>query len=286
MSATVFDPRQCALGEGPLWHPERQQLFWFDILGQRLLSRENDQAREWLFDEIVTAAGWASRDQLLIASETKLFLFDLESQQSGDICPLDSDNPATRSNDGRADPCGGFWIGTMGKSGEKHAGAIYRYYRGELRKLIPNVTTPNSICFAPDGTRAYFADSLTSRIMRQSLDAQGWLKGDPAIHIDLSADNLIPDGSVTDVHGNLWNAQWGAGRVACYTPDGTFKHAVRIPGLHSSCPAFGGPDMSTLFCTTAQQHMTSEFIRAHPENGQTFATQTDTKGWPEPRVLL
>jgi len=286
MTATLYDPRQCLLGEGPLWHPERQQLFWFDILGLKLLSRENDQPRDWQFSEIVSAAGWISHDQLLIASETQLFVYDLESAQSDHICKLESDDPTTRSNDGRADPMGGFWIGTMGKAAEKNAGAIYRYYKGELRKLFPNITIPNSICFAPDGRRAYFADTLTGLIMRQPLDAEGWPKGDPELHIDLRAEGLNPDGSVTDAHGNLWNAQWGAARVACYAPDGTFKQAIKVPGLHSSCPAFGGQDMTSLFCTTAQELLSPDVIAAHPENGRTFVAQTDSKGWPEPRVIL
>ena len=131
----VFDDTRCALGEGPLWHPEREQLFWFDILSQRLLTRDRGKTRIVQFDEHVSAAGWVSSTELLIASETRFLLFDVERERSEDVEGLEPDNVLTRSNDGRADPWGGFWIGTMAKDQTDHAGAIYRYYEGQLTKL-------------------------------------------------------------------------------------------------------------------------------------------------------
>jgi sugar lactone lactonase YvrE len=79
MTATVFDATRCALGEGPLWHPGRGQLFWFDILGHRLMTRTGGETQVWQFAEHVSAAGWVDNVRLLIASETKLFLFDVAS---------------------------------------------------------------------------------------------------------------------------------------------------------------------------------------------------------------
>ncbi|MEP6333662.1 MAG: SMP-30/gluconolactonase/LRE family protein, partial [Anderseniella sp.] len=122
----VFDSTPCTLGEGPLWHPERGQLFWFDIIGKTLFCREGQTLHQWRFDENVSAAGWVDRDTLLIASETGLFRFDIETGRQCLVQTLEADNAATRSNDGRADPWGGFWIGTMGKNAEPKAGAIYR----------------------------------------------------------------------------------------------------------------------------------------------------------------
>ena len=115
----VHDSTICALGEGPLWHPLREQLYWFDIIRYRLHTREGDRTKTWQFDEHVSAAGWVDEERFLIASETKLFLFNVETGQSEDVFPLEADNRATRSNDGRADPFGGFWIGTMGKAAAK-----------------------------------------------------------------------------------------------------------------------------------------------------------------------
>ena len=95
----------------------------------------------------------------------------------------------------------------MGKGAEAYTGAIYRWYRGELRQLFDRITVSNSICFAPCGTRAYFADTLAGRIMCVALDGEGWPVGKPAVFADMKADRLNPDGSVVDAEGCLWNAQ-------------------------------------------------------------------------------
>ena len=283
----TYDDTPCALGEGPLWHPERGQLFWFDILGRRLLTREDGATRLWEFDRIVSAAGWIDRDRLLIASETDLFVFDLATGASETLCPLEADRPDTRSNDGRADPWGGFWIGTMGKAAETGAGAFYRWHRGELRRLHAGISIPNSVCFSPDRRHAYFTDTPTRIIRRQPLDPEtGWPSGEAEDWLDLNGEELNPDGSVTDAEGNLWNAQWGARRVACYSADGTFLRAVGFPGRHTSCPAFGGEGFSTLFCTTAREQLSPEVLTAEPLNGLTFAAEDAGRGLAEHRVIL
>lgn len=286
MTVEVFDDTPCKLGEGPFWHPERAQLFWFDIIGKRLHSRENAHARSWKFDEQVSAAGWIDRDRLLIASETGLFIFQLESGEREDLCALEAGNGVTRSNDGRADPWGGFWIGTMGKNAEPRAGSIYRYYRGELRQLSNAITIPNAICFSPDRRFAYFTDTPTRVIMRQSLDPDhGWPKGEAFDWLDLNEDGVNPDGAIVDADGNFWNAQWGAHRVACYSPDGAFLSAVSFPAAHTTCPALGGPDLGTLFCTSALQGLSQAALSEEPRNGQTFAAKVTARGQPEHRVI-
>lgn len=285
--STVYDDRPCELGEGPLWHPLRQQLFWFDIVGKRMLTREGNQPRSWQFDEYVSAAGWVDKDTLLIASETGLWRFDLLTGQKELIAPLETDDTITRSNDGRADPWGGFWIGTMGKNAEPGAGAIYRYWQGELRQLVPDVNISNAICFSPDRSCAYYADTATKQAMRWSLNAaNGWPEGDSTVFLDLRVECLNPDGAVVDANGNLWIAQWGAGRVAAYSPAGHFLTAIPFNAAHTSCPAFGGTDLTTLYCTTAREGLDEETLVNQPSNGMTFAATGAGKGQAEHRVVL
>lgn len=279
----IFDDRPCALGEGPLWHPLRQQLFWFDITGKRLLTRAGDTPGEWRFDRMVSAAGWISHDELLIASDTNLFRFNVETGLQAPVAALEADNADTRSNDGRADPQGGFWIGTMGLTESPGTGAIYRYYRGELRRLFPGISIPNAICFTPDGKTAHFADTVTGCVMRVALDANGWPKGQPEVFLDLTAEGLNPDGAVIDATGIMWLAQWGAARVAAYAPDGQFLRAIPFDAPHTSCPAFGG---DTLYCTTALQGMDAANRAAHPYAGKTFMAAGIATGQPEHQVIL
>lgn len=283
---TVFDDRPCTLGEGPLWHPERQQLFWFDILEQTLMTRTAAGPGSWTFDECVSAAGWVDHDTLLIASETALWTFDLRNGQRERIVPLEADNPVTRSNDGRADPFGGFWIGSMGKEMEPGVGSIHRYYRGELRKLYDGITVSNSICFAPDGGFAHFSDTPTNQVMKQALDADGWPVGAPEVFLDLRADRLNPDGAVIAADGTYWVALWGASQLAAYAPDGKFVQAIDLPARHVTCPAFGGDALSTLYCTSARMGLNEALIADQPTNGMVFSMAVGMAGQPEHRVLL
>ncbi|THD85719.1 SMP-30/gluconolactonase/LRE family protein [Aliigemmobacter aestuarii] len=280
----IFDDRPCTLGEGPLWHPGRDALFWFDIVNRRMLSRGPDGTGQWDFAEMVSAAGWVDDESLLIASETSLFHFDPATAARRDLCALDAEDRRTRSNDGRADPQGGFWIGTMGKNAEPGLGAIWRWYRGTLRRLYPGITISNAICFAPDGRTAHFTDTVTARVMRVPLDAEGWPAGQPQVFLDLSGEGLNPDGAVVDADGLIWIAEWGAARVAAYAPDGSRVRSVSFDAPHTSCPAFG-PD-GTLFCTTALQGMGAGDRARFPDAGKTFAAAAVARGQTEHRVIL
>lgn len=282
MSVSVFSDIRCALGEGPMWHPERAELFWFDILGKRLHAKGAGGARQWQFDEHVSAAGRIDRDTLLIASESGLYRFDIGTGERTLVVALEADRVATRSNDGRADPWGGFWIGTMGKNAEPNAGAIYRFYRGEVRALVTQVTISNSICFAPDRSAAFYADTRVGKIMRQPLAAaDGWPAGAAQVFLDLGlSDALGIDGSVMDSEGCLWNAQWGASRVARYAPDGRLVETVALPTPQASCPAFGGADLKTLYITTAAEGATGD------DAGKTYATRIAVAGLADPEVRI
>lgn len=269
----IFDERACKLGEGPLWHPLRRELFWFDILGKALHSR----TKTWQFTEHVSAAGWMSATQLLIASETALFAFDLETGVRETVAELEADMPDNRSNDGRADPWGGFWIGTMGKKAQPKAGSIYRLFEGKLYRLFSDITISNAICFAPDKSCAYFTDTTTKQIMRVALDDEGWPNGATAVHLDLTTQGLSPDGAVTDARGNLWVAQWGASCVAVYDPTGNFIEAHEFSASQISCPALCNQG---LFATSASVGVTEA------DAGKTFFKSIPILSQIEYKVIM
>ena len=277
------DKRQCSLGEGAFWHPTRKQLFWFDILEKKLLTVDNENPLEWQFDEHVSAAGWIDENCLLIASETKLFSFNLGTSDLVNVCELEASIANNRSNDGRADPWGGFWISTMGKGAEHKAGSIYRFYNGQLRRLHDGITIPNSICFSPDETYAYFSDTSRQIIFKQTLIKEdGWPAGEAEVFADFSLEGLNPDGAVADKKGNIWCAFWGSSQIICLSSDGGFTKRVNVPARQPSCVAFGGDDFDTLYITSAREGMSS----ISDNDGQTFKFKSDSVGLPEPRVVL
>jgi sugar lactone lactonase YvrE len=151
----IFSDIACLLGEGPTYDPLSKTLHWFDILGRKLLAR-TDAGAVTVTDlpELTSALGIIDAGRQLLVTETGLHVRDTATGRITLHTPIEADNPATRSNDSRVHPCGAFWIGTMGKHAEKKAGAIYWFFRGEIRKIVPDVTIPNSICFSPDGATA------------------------------------------------------------------------------------------------------------------------------------
>lgn len=279
----VFDDRRCALGEGALWHPLRRQFFWFDIIGQRLMTRESDGTpREWRVDRMASAAGWVDEDRLLIGTDTGLALLDLRDGDLTDVAAIEADRPDTRSNDGRADRQGGFWISTMARRNHSTPGSIYRWYRGELRRIVTDLATPNAICFSQDGGTAFYTDGASLKIWRLALDADGWPMGARQLAVDCGALGIKPDGAVIDAGGAFVIAHWGGGRVVRVSPEGAMLAQLPVGGINSSCPALGGEGMSQMLVTTATENLD----QPDPGDGLTYLLDAPAPGLPEPQVML
>lgn len=281
-----FQAVQCRLGEGALW--ANQRLYWFDILSKQLHSCAEDASDHQVIalPEYFSAAALTNTDDLLLASETGLWRFNPITQALTKLIEIEADNPITRSNDGRADRHGGFWLGTMGKQAQSGAGALYRYYQGEVTCLYTGITISNSICFAPDGSKAYFADTALHTIYQWKLDTKGFPLGEPTVFIDLSAEQLSPDGSVIDSAGFLWNAQWGSSRVVRYSPLGQIDMVVGLPVTQPACPAFGGKDLKRLYVTSATVDLSTEALAHEPLAGSVFEVPLAVAGYPEGVVQL
>ncbi len=280
---SVIYEQPCRLGEGAFWHPIREQFFWFDIINKKLFTLDNGLSKSWQFDQHVSASAWIDEVTLLIASETHLFSFDIETNDRVDICELEANKDANRSNDGRADPWGGFWIGTMGKKAEHEQGAIYRFYNGQLVQLHHGISIPNSICFSPNEPLVYFSDTKQHIIFCQKLsDEDGWPEGDAEILVDLGPDMLNPDGAVVDATGNIWCALWGASQIACISKSGEIIYKLDVPPVQPTCPAFGGDGLLSMFLTSASEGL-DNFAKA---DGQVFEISLGVAGVAEYQVRL
>lgn len=282
----VFDDRVCGLGESPLWHPLRNELFWVDLPNNSLLSKGEHGSNAWVFDEMASAVAWIDRDTLLLAMESGLFAFDLRTEEKTLLCTIEENRPGNRSNDGRADPWGGFWVGTMGKSAETGQGAVYRWYRGELRMIASELSIPNGICFDRQRNLAYYADSPRHLVFSQSVDADtGWPVGDPGVFLDLSDSAPEPDGAVIDTSGCMWSAQWSASRIVCYSPEGRVLKALDATTPRPACPGFGGKDSADLYVTTAAIGL--DGTEAYGvDHGTTVVFSDVAEGVSEPPVVI
>ncbi len=269
------------LGEGPVWSVQRQRLFWTDIHGRRL----------WCFDPAAgTSRSWEPPDRiasmalrrdgtLLAAFARRFAIYDPDSERTETLHDFEPDQPTTRLNDGRCDRQGRFVAGgTDEGQPQRPISAVWRLDPDRsLHRLIPNVAIANSLCFSPDGRTLYMTDTPQRVIRAYDYDpASGGIGAERVFH-RLPPGPGSPDGSVVDSQGCLWNAEYGGGRVVRYAPDGTVDRVVTLPTPNTTCPAFGGPDLTTLYVTTA-----AEGTQGDPLAGALFAVETDVPGLPEP----
>ena len=285
--AKLFVDCRAALAEGPFWHPLRNELFWFDILGKTLTSASADGqvTGGWTFDGCASAAAVIDQDTLAVMTEHGIFRLDLETNMQNRLAEVEPNTPGNRSNDCRVHPSGAWWVSTMSKAGDEDqgAGAVYHFHRGRVSKLIGDVTIPNSICFSADGGTAYVTDTPTKRILRAPVNpSNGLLAGDWDLFTEVTDGRGSPDGSVVDSAGYLWNARYNGHCVVRYAPDGIIDRIVDVPVGRVTCPAFGGPDLKTLFITTARESAPADELAEEPALGSIFSIEVDVPGQRDP----
>ena len=286
---SLFSPDVSELGEGPTFDVPTKTLFWFDITGKRLLEQRGGDGRIQIQSLPVMASALASidGDRQLVVAEDGLYVRDRITARLIRRVAIEETNKLTRSNDSRTHPSGALWFSTMGKNAETKAGAIYWYREGEVKKLYPDMTIPNAICFAPDGRTAYFADTAINKMMRVDCDTiTGLPVGEAIVFYDASSEQGGLDGSVCDADGQIWNARWGAGSLDCYSPEGQRIRSISLPMKQPTCPAFCGTSLGDLAVTSAWQHMDEAARISDPEAGKTFIVELGLRGRAEPSVAL
>ncbi|CAG1011561.1 MAG: SMP-30/gluconolactonase/LRE family protein [Rhizobiaceae bacterium] len=289
MTATIFSDISCHLGEGPTYDAFEGTLYWLDIIGRRLLRQSGPGEAPTVEDlpEMASAIAAVDGERQLLVTETGLHLRDRRTGRLTSHLAIEADDPSTRSNDSRTHPSGAFWIGTMGKKAERKAGSIYWYRAGELRKLYPGITIPNSICFSPGGDAAYYTDTAEGILWRVDCDpATGLPRGEPRIFVDRRGLRGGIDGTVTDVDGVLWNAVWGIGRLDAYAPDGRLLRSIDLPAKQTTCPAFLGAAADRIVVTSAREGLDAGGLAADPQAGKTFLIDIAVTGRHDPAVLL
>lgn len=268
-------------GEAPIWDARRGTLWWLDIQGQRLLGYRPGLAPHAPvpLPGMPGLIALASDGNLVLGLEDGLHLFVPERRSLSPIAAVEADRPQNRLNDGKPDRDGRLWFGSMDKTGTGGAvGALYcRHPDGRLDRVLEGITVPNAIAIAPEGTTLYFADSPDRQIIAFDLDRRtGALSGRRVFARYPEGEK--PDGACLDSEGGLWVAVIDGWRVDHFTADGALAASYPTPVARPTMPAFGGPDMRTLFVTSQRRFLDAAALLAQPAAGALVATRTDHSG--------
>jgi sugar lactone lactonase YvrE len=282
------------LGEMPLWCGRSGRLFWIDVIHPGRLfqwnSRDNAVGFEQ-FDDLITGVVRHSNGNLVVAGTSDIFEFTPETARSRTLFSLPADHSGHRFNDGGCDRAGRLWIGTLqnnlapdGRAGEDLApsGRIYCIdAAAPARSFDASLICPNALCWSIDDTIFYVADSGTGWIYVYDFDLN---RGTIARRREFCRlEGLgIPDGAAVDAQGYIWNARWGAGAVARISPTGQLDRLIRVAATNPTACCFGGPNLDTLYVTTARYGLSPSQLAEQPFDGGVFAIDTDIPGLPTP----
>lgn len=278
------------LGEGIQWDVETQALWWTDIQERRLLRYDWAQRTLESFSapERIGSFGLIKGSTDIVAAfESGIALYDPRGGEPQWLARPDVDIPGVRFNDGRVDRQGRFWAGTMAET-EPRSGRANLYCidsAGRAHRRESGVAISNGICWSPDGTRFFFADSPLHTIFVYDFNPEMGTISGRRVFAQIP-DGAHPDGATVDAEGCLWSAHWGAGRVVRYAPDGRVDRVLKVPASQPTCVAFGGPQLDLLFVTSAREGLGGAELAGQPSAGSVFVYKIGPIGLADNRFVL
>ena len=278
---TVAHSAANSLGEGPIWHSERQSIFWVDILGKLLfeMNHETHAVKSWEMPERIGTVAVETQETVIVALQGGIFRFHLENEVLELLVELEKDISENRPNDGKCDVNGRLWQGTMDLGCAENAGSLYCFDSKNLVKKLPNLSISNGMVWSLDNQRFYLIDSTLMRIDAYFFDEKtGEITFEKTV-VTVPETMGLPDGMTIDTEGMLWVAHWGGFAVRRWNPaTGELMETIEMPVPQVTSCAFGGEDLDELFITTARTGMSTEALAKYPESGHLFKVKTTTRG--------
>lgn len=276
MALSVLVNCQTLLGEGPVWTAADQSFSWLDIYRSELHRSIGGDVTSLQLERAVTAfAPWPRGNGFICATDAGIERLSLETGQLSLVIPIETDKPGNRTNDGKCDPQGRFWFGTMDNAEEDDAaGSLYSVdLDGTVMCHLTQIGISNTFAWSPDGKAFYFADSMAQTIWRFPWDAATGRLGERDVFVSLKGTDRYPDGSTIDAEGYLWNAQWNGWRVTRYAPDGREDRVVEMPVACPTSCCFAGPNQGQLYITSARKGQSEEALSSQPAAGAVFVLE-------------
>ena len=277
----VIDSKS-GLGEGAFWNYKTGVLMWIDISG-KILNIYNPKTgfnKEMFTGQMIGTVVPEESGLLLVAMQNGIYQLDPQSGGKTLIADPEENIPTNRFNDGKCDPAGRFWAGTMDLDLKSGLGALYRLDPDStIHTMIENISISNGIVWSLDFKKMYYIDSPTQKVMTYDYNNENGEITNPVIAFEIPAETGMPDGMTIDAEGNLWGALYGGAAVGCWNPEtGQLLRKIDVPAKNVTSCAFGDDDLGTLYITTARQETSDEELEKYPNAGGVFKTRPGVKG--------
>ncbi len=282
----VAVPSKNINGESPLWCAKTEQLYWVDIRGRQIqtLRPSDGTYRSIEMPDWVTSLATRDGGGLVLTLRKTFAFYDLDTGQLEVLDDPEPDRPDNRFNDGKCDPQGRLWAGTMcNVDWHRPTGVLYRFDADRrITRMQDQVKCSNGTGWSPDGRTMYYTDSFRYTIFAYDFySVEGVIANRRTfVEVDLTGGGF-PDGLTVDTEGFVWSAQPVLGRIVRYDPTGKMERIIALPVSRGLSCIFGGPDYRTLYIPTGIETLTDAQVREEPLAGSLLACQPGFQGMPE-----
>ncbi len=273
------------LGEGPLWVARENAIYWVDIVSKRVhrYGIADGARRTWSFKTEVTSLAARQRGGLMGTVRDGFAFVDLEAETIEPVVMPEAQMPDNRFNDGKTDAQGRFWAGSMDDGEKRASGSLYRLDSDlSLHKMDDNYTITNGPAFSVDGKTIYHTDTAQRTIFAFDCNREGTISN-KRVFVKLAAqEEGYPDGMTVDSENCIWLAHFGGARITRYSPDGEVQQVIAMPVPNITSCTFAGPDLDTMYITTARHLLSETDIGRYPLSGSLFCCKPGVTGLPTP----
>ncbi len=284
MKAELFCKINCTLGEGPVWDSVNRHLGWVDIIEKKIHRCEASSTAKILpaieLPEMVGAFAFRSQGGMIAVLERRFVVIDATTHQVTTLAEVDTEVSTNRFNDGKCDPAGRFWAGTMAKSGAGKTGSLYSIDKNlQVVRHLDQVGISNGLCWNHKSDIMYYIDTALSSVQAFDYDMDTGKIKNPRTLFTIDTKEGYPDGMTIDQEGMLWIAHWEGWQVSRWNPQTGKKIAsISVPAGYVTSCTFGGQKMNQLFITTANFGLDAEKLSKQPDAGSVFVVDCDVPG--------
>lgn len=270
------------LGEGAFWNYKTQELYWVDIEGKQLniYNPTTKNNRSISMPSLIGTVVPYKENEAVVALVDGIYKVNLLTEEVTLLSDVEFNMPENRFNDGKCDPNGNLWVGSMHFKQSRPNASVYKVNeQGETIKMIDSVTISNGIVWTKDTKTMYYIDTPSANIMAYDFNPETNTISNGRVAVKVSKEDGYPDGMAIDENDMLWVGMWNGNAIAHFNPKtGELIDKIKVPAHNVTSCAFGGKNLDILYITTSSLDMSEEEQKAYPLAGSIFKAKPGVKG--------